>query len=207
MSRTGRKEKSPGDGVKIGPRLWLRDARREDLPYVVAVFNSAVGSGLATAETSPITVDDRVQWFLAHDARRPLWVVVDHRAQVIGWLGFQDYDHRPSYNGTAELSVYLSTNARGRGVGGLLVDWAVAHAPALGIDRLIACVFHVNEPSIGLFTSRGFDVWGRLPGVVRIGDGRIDLVILGRTIEQGPGDDPHCRVPRPSPSGHPDASS
>ena len=57
------------------PNLRVRDATEADLPAVVDIYNQSIPAGWSTADTTPITVADRVEWFRKFDpARRPIWV-------------------------------------------------------------------------------------------------------------------------------------
>jgi L-amino acid N-acyltransferase YncA len=164
-------------------KFFSRDAVRADLPEIVDIYNSAVRTHTATADTEPVDAEDRVQWFCAHSPdRRPLWVVVDDRCAIVGWFGMQDLDSRPPYARAAEVSVYLLPSACGQGLGGFLLSRAIEEAPSLGISHLIAEAFGDNRASCALFASRGFEVWGVLPGVVLLDGAEQDLVIYGRRV-------------------------
>ena len=52
-----------------------RLAHFDDLPEVVAIYNSTVASRQVTADTEPVTVESRQAWFAEHKPdKRPLWV-------------------------------------------------------------------------------------------------------------------------------------
>jgi len=46
----------------------LRDAQLKDLAAVVAIYNSTIAGRMATADTEPVSVEDRTEWFRAHSA-------------------------------------------------------------------------------------------------------------------------------------------
>ena len=53
----------------------VRDATEADLPAIVDIYNQSIPGAWSTADTTPVTVADRIEWFRKHDpARRPLWV-------------------------------------------------------------------------------------------------------------------------------------
>ena len=165
----------------LGEGRSVRDGGQGDLPAIVAIYNSAIPGRLATADTEPVAVADRTAWFEAHGPhRRPLWVLEAADGELEGWLSFSDFYGRPAYAGTAELSIYVQPGRQGRGVGATLLDLALEAAPGLGLEVLLAFVFGHNEPSLRLFSSRGFERWAHLPGVARLDGEARDLVILGR---------------------------
>jgi L-amino acid N-acyltransferase YncA len=162
--------------------LTYRDATLDDLPGIVAIYNSTVPSRLVTADLEPVSVESRLAWFHAHGPKaRPLWVV-EEGGHVIAWLSFTDFYGRPAYLRTAEVSIYLAESARGKGLGKQLLEEALARAPSYGIDTVLGFVFGHNEPSLRLFRGFGFEPWGTLPRVAVLDGVERDLVILGRRM-------------------------
>lgn len=168
-----------------GP-LNVRDATLDDLPAIVAIYNSTVASRQVTADLAPIEVDSRVAWFNAHSpARRPLWVA-EREGQVVGWLSLSDFYGRPAYGKTAEVSIYLAEAARGQGLGRRLLGLIMERAPGLGVTTLLAFIFGHNGPSLALFEAFGFSRWGDLPRVAELDGVERDLVILGLRLDESP---------------------
>src|SRR5260370_5803474 len=55
--------------------ISIRNATETDLPAIVDIYNQSIPGGWSTADTNPITVADRVEWFRKFDpAKRPIWV-------------------------------------------------------------------------------------------------------------------------------------
>lgn len=160
----------------------FRDATLDDLPGIVAIYNSTVPSRLVTADLEPVTVESRLAWFHAHGPQaRPLWVV-EENGTVLAWLSFSDFYGRPAYLRSAEVSIYLAESARGKGLGKQLLQAALERAPALGIDTVLGFIFGHNEPSLRLFKGFEFQTWGTLPRVAVLDGVERDLVILGRRL-------------------------
>ena len=162
--------------------MTVRDATEADLPAIVAIYNAAIPGRLATADTEPVSVAQRLPWFREHAAaRRPLWVAVDGDTPV-GWLSFQSFYGRPAYHATAEISVYVSPDHQRRGIALALLTRALAEAPRLGLRTLLGFVFGHNRPSLALFERFGFERWAQLPRVAELDGVERDLVILGRRV-------------------------
>src|ERR1700761_7763139 len=124
------------DRFKAAMSLSYRDATLDDLPAIVAIYNSTVPSRQVTADLEPVSVESRLAWFHAHGPqKRPLWVVEDSEqpGRVIAWLSFSDFYGRPAYLRTAEVSIYLDESARGKGLGKQLLAASLSAAPGLGI--------------------------------------------------------------------------
>lgn len=162
--------------------MQIRDATIADLPAIVAIYNSTVPTRLATADIEPVTVASRERWFAEHSpARRPLWIAEDN-GRVAGWLSYSSFYGRPAYNSTCEVSIYLSPEHRGRGLGTQMLQQCIAHAPQIGITTLLGFIFGHNEPSLKLFEKFGFEQWGHLPRVAVLDGVERDLIIVGRRV-------------------------
>jgi len=171
--------------------MEIRNAVEADLPAIVAIYNTTIASRSVTADQELVSVASRLEWFRSHTpTRRPLWVVED-AGVVVGWLGFQSFYGRPAYDATVELSIYVDPGYRRKGIGRLLLEWAIAQSPALGIKTLLGFIFASNQPSLALFEQFGFQRWGYLPGVAEFDTGTKDLVILGLPIQ--PALSQHCQ--------------
>ena len=89
----------------------LRVARLDDLPAIVAIYNATIPTRMVTADLEPVSIAQRLPWFEAHTARRPLWVA-DCDGGVAAWLSLSSFYGRPAYERTAELSVYVDPGHR-----------------------------------------------------------------------------------------------
>ncbi len=162
--------------------MQIRDATREDLKIIVDIYNASIPSRIATADTEPITVESRIQWFEHHSpTSRPILVMEDYH-QVIGWLSFQSFYGRPAYQQTAEISLYVSPYFQNKGIGKMLLQYAIFQSPNLGLKTLLAFVFAHNQASLNLFAKFQFQEWGYFPRVALLDDIERDLMILGRRI-------------------------
>jgi L-amino acid N-acyltransferase YncA len=135
---------------------------------------------MATADTQPVTVASREEWFRAFDpASRPLWVLEDEAGRIGGWFGLRSFYGRPAYHRTVESAVYVAPWAQGRGVARELLRHGLREAPSCGIANVLAFVFAHNAPSIALFERQGFARWGLLPKVCELDGDEKDVLILG----------------------------
>ncbi len=124
----------------------------------------------------------RHAWFDEHSPeKRPLWVV-EVEGRIIGWLSYSNFYGRPAYAGTAELSIYLHEDARGKGLGRYLLTEAIIFAPQIGVHTLLGFVFGHNVPSLALFERFGFARWATMPGVATLDGVERDLIILGKRV-------------------------
>ena len=159
--------------------MLIRLATLADLPAIVQIYNAAIPGRQATADTEPVTVDSRLEWFKAHDpSSRPLWVL-ETTGELRGWLSLSSFYGRPAYQATVEVSLYLAPGEQGKGIGRQLLQHALSAAPTLGITTLLAFIFGHNLASLKLFERHGFTPWGLLPRVAQLDQRECDLSILG----------------------------
>ncbi|NPC94422.1 N-acetyltransferase [Bacillus sp. WMMC1349] len=165
--------------------MKLRIATQEDLPIIVEIYNSTIPSRMVTADIEPVTVEDKINWFLSHSETRPLYIIENEANEAIGWISFESFYGRPAYAKTAEVSIYLHEKYRGKGMGSAVLNMALERAPMLRIRSLLAFIFAHNEPSIKLFQKYGFTAWGHFPNVAEMDGQLYDLKIMGREIPEG----------------------
>jgi len=161
----------------------IRAATLDDLAAIVAIYNEAVEQRFATADLDPVTVEQRLAWFHEHDpARLPIYVA-EQGSVVAGWCSISAYrPGRAALLRTAEISYYVRSNSRGRGVGTALVHHAIGDAPRVGKQVLFGILLERNTVSINLMKKCGFELWGRLPDVASIDGELVSHVYYGRKI-------------------------
>ena len=160
----------------------IRNAVAADLPAIVAIYNASIPGRMATADTEPVTVGQREEWFRGFDNRsRPIWVCEADGA-LLGWLGLRSFYGRPAYHRTVESAVYVAAEHQREGIARKLLQHALDECPSLGISNVLAFIFAHNMPSVTLFEAHGFGRWGLLPKVCEMDGKEHDLLILGKRL-------------------------
>lgn len=167
----------------MGLEITFRDATLEDLPRIVEIYNSTIPGRMVTADTEPVTVEDRLKWYHEHNpSKRPLWVVETAAGEICGWVSLQDFYGRVAYQATAEVSIYLDESFRGHGLGKTVLAKVIEAAPSCKVDTLLGFIFGHNQPSLRLFEKFGFEQWANLPEVASLDGIKRDLIILGKKL-------------------------
>ena len=134
----------------------VRDARPEDLGAIFEIYNDEVLHGTGTFDTEPRVVGRDDGWLTDRDPERHPALVAVADDQVVGWASLSPWSERPGYRRTAEGSVYVHPDHRGRGVGRLLLAAVIERARDAGLRVIVARIAEANEPSVRLFEGFGF---------------------------------------------------
>ena len=133
--------------------LIVRDLRPDDWAEVAAIYRDGIRGGTATFET------EVPQWDAWHETH-PLRVVAEVDERVVGWAALARTSQRWAYRGVGESSVYIASDARGKGIGRSLLEALIAKSERAGFWTLEASIFPENEASLKLHDRVGFRVVG-----------------------------------------------
>ncbi len=127
----------------------------QDWPAVSEIYLQGIATGNATFEQS---LSEWKDWDERHLPSCRLVAHIDDR--IAGWAALSPVSSRCVYGGVAEVSIYISESARGRGVGRRLLKALVDASEQNGIWTLQAGIFPENEASISLHQQAGFRIVG-----------------------------------------------
>jgi len=160
--------------------MEIRIARHEDLFNINMIYNQAVEQKFCTAHLEPVGMDYHEDWFREYNQDPFAIHVAIENSRVIGWSSLGPYrSGREALAHVVEVSYYVHNDARGRGVGSLLLQHAIEEAPRFGYSVLIAILLSKNNVSIGLLEKFGFACWGTMPGIALIGKNLADHLYYG----------------------------
>ena len=155
----------------------IRIATLGDLSAITAIYNDAIFKTTATFDTEPKKATEQLIWFKAHAEKIPV-LVAEFKSEVIGWASLNPYSDRLGYAETAEVSLYVSENHRGQGVGKSLLAQLIATGKENGLYTILARITEGNQKSIQLHHELGFETIGVLREVgIKFGK-RIDVHVL-----------------------------
>ncbi len=139
-----------------------------------------IATGEATFETD--SSPDWDGWSSEHLEAARLAAVDGDR--VLGWAALTPVSDRCVYGGVAEVSVYVGSEARGRGVGSLLLRALIDESEESGLWTLQAGIFSENETSIRLHEKYGFRVVGRRERLGKLAGRWRDVMFLERRSDR-----------------------
>ncbi|MGV6903848.1 MULTISPECIES: GNAT family N-acetyltransferase [unclassified Brucella] len=172
----------------------IRDFQPADIETITAIYTQAVLTGTGSYEIEPPTMDEMAKRFAAFaDQGFPI-LVAEADGRVLGYAYASYFRVRPAYRWLAEDSIYIAPDAKGQGIGKLLLRELIARISALGFRQLPAVIGdgEHNIGSVKLHESLGFTHCGRIEGSGFKHGRWLDTVLMqlplngGRSTEPGP---------------------
>jgi phosphinothricin acetyltransferase len=134
-----------------------------DWEAVRTIYMEGIASGQATFEVEAPSWE---QWNAVHHPFARLVALFGE--SVAGWAALSPVSRRRCYAGVAEVSVYVGTAHRGRGIGAALLRAIVAESERHGIWTLQGATFPENAASRRLQAACGFREIGRRERVAQL---------------------------------------
>jgi len=136
--------------------VMIDQMKASDWEQVRAIYLEGIRSGHSTFETDAPSWE---QWDEGH-LQIARFVMRDGET-VLGWSALSPVSRRHVYRGVAEVTVYVSESARGKGIGRTLLEALIDESEKNGIWTLQASIFPENTASVELHLRCGFREVGR----------------------------------------------
>jgi phosphinothricin acetyltransferase len=164
----------------------IRPSTEADLPAIAAIYGDAVLTGTGTFELeapSDLEMARRREDVLSKGLP---WLVAEVEGQVLGYAYANHFRPRLAYRFCVEDSIYLHRDARGRGLGTLLLAELMARCEAAGARQMLAVIGDsANAGSIGVHRRLGFQHVGTMKSVGWKFDSWLDVVVMQRALGLG----------------------
>ncbi len=161
----------------------IRPAEEKDLFYINDIYNQAVLSEFETGDVTPVSMQERMDWFANHPAGKYPVFVFEKDQKIYGWLSFTPYRFgRDAFACTAEISYYIDQQFKRLGAGTALLEHAVITARELHFKTLVAIILEPNTASTQLLRKFDFVEWGYLPGIAYFNGKECGHLYYGRRI-------------------------
>ncbi|MEX5634907.1 GNAT family N-acetyltransferase [Parafrankia sp. FMc2] len=159
------REQPVGDrttGTATSTEIAVRSASGQaDAAFIQSVYRPWVERTAASFEEVTPSVED----ILARMEARPRlpWLIVEVDREAAGYAHASRHAPRTAYRWSADVSVYLKAEHRGRGLGRVLYERLIPEVRALGYVSLFAGITQPNPASVALHTALGFQLIGIHP--------------------------------------------
>jgi len=171
--------------------ISLRDAFPSDLPAITTIYRESVLNGVASYELVPPEQDEMAARFSAITGQGyPYIAAIDEGGNLLGYAYASAFRTRPAYRWMVEDSIYLGPEARGRGIGRLLLTELIQRCSDLGFRQMAAVIGGAHPASIALHRALGFEDTGRLKATGYKHGRWLDTMIMQRALGEGAASDP-----------------
>ncbi len=143
------------------PDIQLRPFAWSDVPAITDIYAHYVRESTATFDLeAPGEAAMAEKFGHIRELGHPI-VVAEQAGRLIGYAYASVYRPRPAYRFTCEDSIYLAPEARGHGLGGILLDRLIEDSRAFGFRQMIAVITAEGAASVRLHENKGFRHIGR----------------------------------------------
>jgi L-amino acid N-acyltransferase YncA len=163
--------------ISVNPNMKeisIAPMEQADWLPVREIYLEGIATGHATFETGAPSWES---WNAAH---LPFARLVARCGDIVGWAALSPVSQRCVYGGVAEVSVYVSSESRGAGVGRALLGELIQESERNGIWTLQAGIFPENGASIALHLSCGFREVGRRERIGKLDGVWRDTILFER---------------------------
>lgn len=155
--------------------VTLRPMEASDWPRVRCIYEEGIATGHATFESEAPSWED---WDRKHI--QSCRVVAEDGGRVVGWASLWPASDRCVYGGVAEVSVYVSGEAQGMGLGTQLLRELVKASEENGYWTLQAGIFPENRGSVRIHEKCGFRILGTRERLGKMGHTWRDVLLMER---------------------------
>jgi L-amino acid N-acyltransferase YncA len=135
-------------------------------PAILAIFNEAIVNSTALYDYQPRPLESMKAWFdTKQQGNFPVIGLEDSQGQLLAFGSYGTFRAWPAYKYTAEHSVYVHRDHRGRGLGLEVMRALIESARQRDLHALVGGIDATNTASIALHQRLGFRHVGTLPQV------------------------------------------
>ncbi|MEK4385994.1 N-acetyltransferase family protein [Solibacillus sp. FSL W7-1464] len=156
--------------------IKVRSVVSEDWQDVKRIYEAGIETKMATFESkAPASYDE---WF--GEANPQCSFVAYEEIHILGWCKLSPVSKRNVYKGVGEVSIYIDTHAKGKGIGDLLLKHMIIASEKEGFWTLESKIFKENVASLNLHIKNGFRIVGVREKIAQLDGIWKDNVLLER---------------------------
>lgn len=137
----------------------VRLATVADAEGILAIYAPIVRETAISFEVEPPSLE-QMQARIQDTLERLPWLVYEAAGEVAGYAYASRHRERPAYQWSADTSVYVAAQARGKGLGRQLYAPLLGILKDLGYYSALAGIALPNAASVGLHEAMGFRIVG-----------------------------------------------
>ena len=133
----------------------IREVRPDDAAQIAEIYNRYILETTISFETQSLSAEDmriRIEEISSYFP----YFVAENNGKLTGYCYAHPWKERAAYCKTLETTIYLASEAKGKGLGTRLMDRLIDECRNRGYHALIACITAENEESCQFHERLGF---------------------------------------------------
>ena len=136
--------------------MLIRDVEEKDIEKLVAIYKPYVENTVITFENEVPTVEEFKKRVEKVKGKFP-YLVVEENNEILGYAYASNFHERMAYQWTVEVSIYLSSDAKGKGLGKKMYAELEKKLKEQGVKTLTACITYPGQGSVQFHEKLGYE--------------------------------------------------
>jgi phosphinothricin acetyltransferase len=133
----------------------IRPVKSGDAVSITHIYNYYIKNSVSTFEEIPFSIHETEERILDIAAKYP-WLVWEESGELTGYAYVNTWKERTAYRYSAELSIYVKHDFRGKGIGRKLFGRLLEEVRKTTVHTLVSGITLPNEASVALHEKFGF---------------------------------------------------
>jgi len=142
----------------------LKKLSNEDLPFVLEIYNHYILNTTITFHIGAMTLDELKNIIPVNHPKYPSFIIQSDE-EKLGYIYVNYFRNKQAFDRTAEITIYLSPTAIGKGAGKFALNAFEKHLENTDIKTLIGVITEGNEISTQLFENCQYKAVAKLNNV------------------------------------------
>ena len=156
----------------------IRYAQPSDVGHINGLINYYIKNTNVNLEYNPLTIKEQTIWYEKHKGIYPI-IVAEKDGKFIGFASLSQLFTKRGFLRSAELSIYIKPEQRGKGIGIGLMEKIIEIARNEGIIKnIVSLITSDNDASIKLHKKMGFEETGCYKNVAEKFNEIVDVSIF-----------------------------
>lgn len=135
--------------------MEIRQVKSEDAAQIAEIYNYYIKNTHQTFETEPLSADEMRARIDEIIAAYP-YLVAEEDDKILGYACAAPFNLQRAYEFSAEVSIYVRNEAKGKGIGTQLYNRLFEELRETDIHAIVAAISLPNEASVRFHERMGF---------------------------------------------------
>lgn len=167
---------------KVISKIVIREHQQSDLEEIKQLMNEQILKTDNIYDIREKTSLEISEWMKAKEQKSYPILIVEYQGEFAGFASYDDFRTKAAYQTSAESTIYLRSNYRGKGIGGLLMDRLEELARKQKKQLLVAGIDSQNLSGIEFHRGKGFEKVGEMPKIARKNGKWLNLILMQKVI-------------------------